>query len=91
MKNKKLIISLSIILVAIIAVFAAVVIATKPATVQGAKEITVTVVSKDKSSKVIDIDTDAEFLGDALYEEKIVNNSIKSRFIFLFVNDFFLI
>jgi D-arabinose 1-dehydrogenase-like Zn-dependent alcohol dehydrogenase len=73
MKNKKLIISLSIILVAIIAVFAAVVIATKPATVQGAKEITVTVVSKDKSSKVIDIDTDAEFLGDALYEEKIVN------------------
>ena len=60
-------------MVAIIAVFAAVVIATKPATVQGAKEITVTVVSKDKSSKVIDIDTDAEFLGDALYEEKIVN------------------
>ena len=73
MKNKKLIISLSIVLVAIIAFFAVVIIVNKPATEEGTKEITVTVVSKDKSSKEIEIDTDAEFLGDALYEENIVN------------------
>ena len=39
---------------------------------KGEKNITVTVVFKDKSEKEFKIDTDAKYLGDALLEEKIV-------------------
>lgn len=38
----------------------------------GEKDITVTVVYKDKSNKEFEISTDAENLGDALLEEKLV-------------------
>ena len=45
------------------------------------KEITVTVVYADKSEKAFDIKTDAEFLGDALFEEKLIKeDEYKSGF-----------
>ncbi len=72
MKNKKLSVILSAILIVVIAGFAALVIAKKPEVQKGGKDITVTVVFKDKTEKEYEISTDAEFLGDALLEEKIV-------------------
>ena len=72
MKNKKIIISLAAILVAIVAIFSVILITAKPETEQGDKNITVTVVFADKSEKKFKINTDAEYLGDALLEEKIV-------------------
>ena len=72
MKNKKLIISLAAVLVVIVAAFSVIFITMKSDTQKGDKNITVTVVFKDKSEKEFKINTDAEYLGDALLEEKIV-------------------
>ena len=72
MKNKKLVIGLSIVLVVLIAVFAGVFIATRPETQEGAKTVDVTIVFADKSEKEYEIKTDAEFLADALLEEKLI-------------------
>lgn len=72
MKKRGLIIGLSVVLVLIIGIFAAVLICHKPETADGAKEISVTVVFKDKTQKVYDIDTDAEFLSGALLEEELI-------------------
>ncbi len=72
MKNKKLLVILSIVLVVVIAAFAAIYIATKPETDKGDKEISVTVVTKDETEKVFNIDTDAEYLSEALVEEGIL-------------------
>ena len=69
MKNKKLIIGLSTLLVIIIAVFAVVFITNRPETTQGSKTVNVTVVFSDKSEKDYEIKTDAEYLAEALYEE----------------------
>ena len=72
MKNKKLIIGLAIGLIVLIAAFAGVYVATRPEANEGAKNISVTVVYKDKTDKELKINTDAKSLSDALLEEKIV-------------------
>ena len=72
MKNKKLILGLSIGLVVLIAVFSALFILNRPDIEEGSKEIGVTVVFADKSEKEYIIKTDAEYLADALLEEKII-------------------
>jgi len=72
MKNKKIIIILSIVLAVLIAAFAGIYIATRPETHEGEKNITVAVVFADKTEKSYEINTDAEFLADALLEEKII-------------------
>lgn len=72
MKNKKLIIAV-VALVAVIAVMAGVFMATRPETVAGGKEITVTVVHKDGSEKVFEYATDAEYLGEVIVAEGLVN------------------
>ena len=72
MKNKKIVIGLAAVLVVIVAAFSFIFINMKPETKKGEKNITVTVVFKDKSEKEFKIDTDAKYLGDALLEEKIV-------------------
>lgn len=72
MENKKLIIGLAVVLAVIAAAFSVIFITMKPDTQKGEKNITVTVVFKDKTEKEFKIDTDAKYLGDALLEEKIV-------------------
>ncbi len=72
MKKKGLIITLSIVLVAIIAVFGALVITRSDRFQNGDKDITVTVVYKDKTKKEFEISTEAENLGDALLEKGLV-------------------
>ena len=72
MKNKKLIIGLAVGLAVLIAVVVGVHFITKPETQEGAKNISVTVVYKDKTDKEFKINTDAKFLSDALLEEGLV-------------------
>lgn len=72
-KNKKTIIAL----IALAALIAAAVLAwhfwgPQNGVQTGAKSITVTVVHGDGSSKEIEFRTDAEYLGDALTEQKLV-------------------
>lgn len=72
MKNKKLVLGMSIVLALLIAVFAGAYFLKQPTTQEGAKDIKVTVVFADKSEKQYEINTDAEFLAEALLEEKII-------------------
>lgn len=75
MKNKKLLVGLSVAVAVLIAVFASIMIITKPKTNEGAKSIEVTVVYKDETSKEFKINTNAEYLADALFEEKLVTEA----------------
>lgn len=83
MKQRKLIAGLISVLLIVIAIFT-----TgcgkkdnNSSVITESKEITVTVVYADKSEKVFDIKTDAEFLGDALFEEKLIKeDEYKSGF-----------
>ena len=70
-KNKKLIIA-AVAVVALAAVFLGIWFATRPATSQGAKTITVDVVHKDGSKKAFTYHTDAEYLGEVIESEGLV-------------------
>ena len=70
-KNGKLILA-AVAVVVLIAAFAVVWFATRPATSQGSKTITVEVVHKDGSSRDFTYHTDAEYLGDVLLAEGLV-------------------
>ena len=72
MKNKKMLIVV-IALVAVVALMLGISQANKPETMEGAKEITVTVVHKDGSDKDFTYRTDAEFLADALVAEGLIS------------------
>lgn len=68
MKNKKLLLA-AIALVAVIALLIGVYFVTRPATQEGGKTITVTVVHKDGTSKDFTYSTDEEYLGPVLLAE----------------------
>lgn len=71
MKNKKLVITIAVIVV-LVAVLLAVYAATRPAATAGGKTITVTVVHADGTSKDFTYQTDAEYLGEVLVAEGLV-------------------
>jgi len=71
MSKKKLIILLTVFILVIIGM-AALVKGTKPETVAGEKEITVTVVHGDGSSKEFTYHTDEEFLGPVLLSDGLI-------------------
>lgn len=71
MKNKKLILA-AVALVLVIAAMLGIYLATRPATSQGSKAITVTVVHADGSEKKFEYRTDAEYLADVLLAEGLV-------------------
>ena len=71
MNNKKSIIAV-IALVLVVAVFAGIYFATRPATSAGSKTFTLTVVHGDGSSKNFTISTDEEYLAPALKAENIL-------------------
>ena len=73
MKNKKL---LALILVVVIAAMAALYVVTRPEPVAGGKNITVTVIHGDGSEKVFEYATDAEYLGEVLVSEALVNGEM---------------
>jgi len=72
MKNKKLIIISAAVLAVLVAAVSIILITAKPDTQTGSKAIEVTIVHGNNSKKVCDIKTDAEFLGEAVYSEKLV-------------------
>lgn len=74
MKNKKIIISLSVVLAIIIAAFAGIYIATRQETNTDKKTISVSVVFADKSNKNYTIETEAEYLADALNEKGLLDS-----------------
>ena len=72
MKNKKLVIAI-VALVLVVAAMAGVYLATRPETVAGGKTVTVTVVHGDGSEKIFTYATDAEYLGQVIVAEGLVN------------------
>ena len=71
MKNQKVLIAAAALIV-LIAVLAGVYFTARPATVAGAKAITVTVVHADGSAKEFRYHTDEEYLGPVLLTEGLV-------------------
>ena len=71
MKNKKMILAVGA-LVLVVAIMAGVFFATRPETQVGGKEITVTVVHSDGAAKKFTYKTDAEYLGDVITAEGLV-------------------
>lgn len=63
--------ALVVVLVAVLAIY----FTTRPATVEGAKAVTVEVIHKDGSSKEFSLKTDKEYLSDALVEGKVVEDN----------------
>ena len=73
MKNRKLIIGLSAVLAVVIIVFGALLIINRPETNTDEKQITVTVVYKDSDQKKFSIETESQFLGEALFEKELIS------------------
>lgn len=71
MKNKKMLIAVGA-LVLVIAILGGVFFATRPETQVGGKEIAVTVVHGDGTSKDFTYKTDAEYLGEVILSEGLV-------------------
>ena len=72
MKNKGLIIGLAVLIGVLISVFGVLILTNQIDFQKGDKDIAVTVVYEDKSEKTFEISTDAEKLGQALFEEGLV-------------------
>ncbi|MDD6160368.1 MAG: DUF4430 domain-containing protein [Oscillospiraceae bacterium] len=70
-KNSKIAIAV-VAVVAVIAVMVGIFVATRPQTVQGAKEFTVEVTHKDGSTKTFTYHTDEEFVGTVLLAEGLI-------------------
>ena len=71
MKNKKLLAGL-LVLILVIGAMAGLWLSSRETAVDGSKEITVVVVHKDSSEKTFRYSTDAEYLGQALREESLI-------------------
>ena len=71
MKNKKLIV-IALALVVVIGALLGLYVSTRPETVKGAKEYAVTVIHSDGAKNVFLLDTDAEFLAEALMEAELI-------------------
>lgn len=72
MKNKKTLIILAIVLVALVAAAAILVTAYSANTVSGTKKITVEIVYKDGTSDSFDLKTNGEYLADAMVEAGLI-------------------
>ena len=71
MKNKKLLAGL-LVLILVIGAMAGLWLSSRETAVDGSKEIAVVVVHKDSSEKTFRYSTDAEYLGQALLEESLI-------------------
>ena len=73
MKNKKMILA-AVALVVVVAIFAGVYVATRPAAQEGSKAFTVVVIHGDGSEKTFEYQTDAEKLGAFLEEKGLIES-----------------
>lgn len=86
-KSRKGIIIALAALVAVLVIALAVYFVTRPATVAGAKTVTVEVVHKDGTAKEFQLHTDKEYLGDALVEGKVVEDNQGDYGLFILTAD----
>ena len=75
MKNKKKVALLACLFIAVVAVFAAIFFALRPTGTKGAKSFTLEVILADGSSTEHKVSTDAEFVGEALLTEGLIDGS----------------
>lgn len=71
MKKKNTIIA-AVVLILVVAVAGLLYMKFKPKTTEGEKKITVAVIHADESEKTFQYDTDAEYLGEVLVKEKLI-------------------
>ena len=71
MKNKKTLFA-AVALVLVVALMAGLYLLTRPETVEGSKQVTVVIVHKDGSEKILEFRTDHEYLADLLLEKELV-------------------
>jgi len=58
--------------VVVIALMAGLSVANKPQTVEGSKQVTITIIHKDGTEKTLEYGTDLEFLSELLLEKELV-------------------
>lgn len=75
MKNKKTILTL-VALIVVVALAIGLYVLTRPATAEGTKKFTVTVVHSDGSSKDFTYKTDAYYVGEAVQEDGLVSGDM---------------
>jgi flagellar basal body-associated protein FliL len=71
MKNKKIILTV-IALVAVLALMAGLYVSTRPKAVEGSKQVTIQIVHKDGTEKILEFGTDHAYLADLLLEKELV-------------------
>ena len=72
MKNKKKTLFAVLALFLVIGILAGVYLGTRPEAVEGGKAVTVRIIHKDGTEKVLEYRTDAEYLADLLLEKELV-------------------
>ena len=85
-KNKKIIIAAAVIVV-LIAVMAAVFISTRPETSEGRKSFTVEVIHSDGTEKTFTYHTDAEYLGEVLLDEGLIQGEVNQFGLYIITVD----
>lgn len=73
--NKKIIIISCVALAVLIAAFGIIYCVTRPETAAGSKTINVDIVFAADNTKTVEINTDAEYLGDALKEKNLIEGT----------------
>lgn len=86
-KNKKVIVISLIVLAALIAIFAAVYFLVINPPVSGDKTITVEIIHGDQTKKTMEINTDAEFLRQALEEKDLIEGTESDYGLFVLTVD----
>ena len=85
-KNKKIIIA-AIALVVLIAAMAVIYASTRPATAEGEKSFTVEVIHGDGSEKTFTYQTDAEYLGEVLLDEGLIQGEVNQFGLYIITVD----
>ncbi len=86
-KNKKIIVIGLIVLAALIAIFAAVYFLVINPPVSGDKTITVEIIHADQTEKTVEINTDAEYLRQALEEKDLIEGTESEYGLFVLTVD----
>ena len=86
MKNKKVVVSIVALIMAAVLMLGLWFV-TRQQTVEGAKEISVTVVHKDGSQRDFQYHTDKEYLGEVLLEENLVEGEVSTYGLMINVAD----
>ena len=76
MQNNRKLIAVAVAIVVLIAAMIAVYVSTRPETAGGAKRFTVAVIHSDGAEKTFTYRTDAEYLGEALLDEGLIQGEV---------------